>query len=191
MLHLLSGKAYLAREDFDRSLTELQLAAQADPKLPLLHYNLGVVYQRLGRLDEAQREFKQDIALEPAVAFNYDQLGAIAFKLGQNQTAESCFRAALKRDPALGTSWFGLAKIYKQEKRYPEALTAIAEANRIDGKSASAHYLRAQILLELGRTDEAKQENAAVRTLKRQSLDKLEAAINGPAYHDPQPSPPQ
>ena len=186
LLHLLRGKAYLAREDFDRALDELQTATQADPKLPLLHYNLGVVYRRKGSLGKAREEFLEDIAVDPGVAYDYDQLGTLCYLQGQADDSEHYYLDALKRDPKLGTSWFGLAKIYKDEKRYPEALKALNEAGAIDPKSASVHYLRAQILGELGRKNEAQTEMATVRRLKLENLDKLEHEISGATYHDPQ-----
>jgi tetratricopeptide (TPR) repeat protein len=186
LLHLLRGKAYLAHEDFDGALKQFKIAARADPKLPLLHYNLGVVYRRQGNLDKARQEFLDDIALEPGVAFNYDQLGAIFYQLQRDQIAARYFREALERDPKLGTSWFGLAKLYKREKRYTEALKAVDEAGSIDANSASVHYLRAQILAETGRHKEAETELAVVRRLKRETLDKLEQQVNGAKYHDPE-----
>ncbi|MDQ2843965.1 MAG: hypothetical protein M3Y72_23585, partial [Acidobacteriota bacterium] len=78
------------------------------------------------------------------------------------------------------------AKIYKREKRYPEALKAVDEARSIDAKSASVHYLRAQILTEIGHHSEAETELAVVRRLKRETLDKLEQEVNGAKYHDPE-----
>ena len=120
------------------------------------------------------------------MAYNYDQLGAVSYALEQNSVAESYFRDALKHDPKVGTSWFGLAKIYKGENRLPEALKALDQAGQIDSRSASVHYLRAQILTELGRKGEAKAEMAAVRQLKTASLDKLEQEVTGAKYHDPQ-----
>jgi tetratricopeptide (TPR) repeat protein len=186
LVHLLVGKAYLAREDFDRGLEEFEIAAKADPKLPLVHYHLGVVYRRKGDLAKALSEFRNDVALEPDVAFNYDQLGMVSYLLKQNRAAERYFLEALKHDPKLGTSWFGLAKIYKQERRYPQALKALNEADSIDAKSASVHYLRAQILAELGRKDEAHSEMTVVRRLKIESVDKIEREVSGAAYRDPQ-----
>lgn len=186
LLHLLHGKAYLAHEDFEHALEEFQTAVRLDPKLPLVHYNMGVVYRREGLVAKARDEFLLDLAMQRDVAFDYDQLGAISYGVQQDRQAESYFRQALKLNPKLGTSWFGLAKIYKQEKRYPEALEAIRQAELIDSNSASAHYLHAQTLTEMGRSEEAKDELATVRRLKRESLDKLEQQVSGPSYHDPE-----
>lgn len=186
LLHVLHGKADLAHEDFSGALNEFETAARQDAKLPLVHYNLGVVYRRQGQLEKAQEEFLRDIALAPGMAYDYDQLGAISYTLQRNQSAESYFRDALKLNPKLGTSWFGLAKVYKQEKRYPQALNAIEQAFVIDPNSGSAHYLRAQILIEMGRNKEAQDELSVVRRVKRESLDKLQQALNGPGYRDPE-----
>jgi tetratricopeptide (TPR) repeat protein len=185
LLHLVLGKAYLARGDLSDALRELQIAAQGDPKLSMVHYNLGVAYRGLGNLDKARQEFLADIAIEPQVAFSYDQLGSILY-IGQQETAaETYFRDAVARDPKLGTSWFGLAKIYKGEKRYADALRALDQAAAIDSKSSSVHYLRAQILAETGHRSESETELAIVRRLKDETRDKLEEEITGTTYHDP------
>ena len=184
LLHLLRGKAYLAHEDFTRALEEFESANQMDGRLPLLHYNMGVIYRRQGNTDKARLEFETDIGLEPLVAFNYDQLGAMSFALQEDKKAEYYFTQALKLDARLGTSWFGLAKIYKKEKRYSEALKALSNALAIDSQSASAHYLKSQILSETGQTQEAKTELAAVRRIKSDSRDKLEVQLERGGYRD-------
>lgn len=185
-LHLFLGKAYLAREQNYKAIEELQRAEQADPKLPFVHYNLGAAYRGNGDLAKAKAEFLKDAAVEPDVAYNYEQLGIICQSLDQKQDAKLYFQRALKLDRRLGTSWYGLAKMYKEEKRYPEALKALHEAGTLDAKSASVHYLRAQILTQLGRPSEARAELATVRKLQRETADELEQKITGRVYHDPQ-----
>jgi tetratricopeptide (TPR) repeat protein len=184
-VHLLLGKAYIAHEDYPNALAELQKASDADEKLPMVHYNLGIVYRHQGELDKARAEFLKDVALEPNVAFNYDQLGLLAIADGKDHQAEGYFLEAVKRDPKLGTSWFGLAKTYKQEKQYTAALDALQHAGAIDPASASVHYLRAQVLAAQGRKQAAQLEFAAVQKLKKDNIDKLEREITGTKYRDP------
>jgi tetratricopeptide (TPR) repeat protein len=186
IVHLLLGKAYLAHAEYDRALTELQTAENADAKLPLLHYNLGMVYRHNGEIEKAKAEFLRDVALEPGVAFNYDQLGLLASSAGNDHDAESYFADAVKRDRRLGTSWFGLAKTYRQERRYAESLKALDEAGALDPKSASVHYLRSQVLAAQGRKNEAQAELAVVQKLKKETVDKLEEEISGAKYRDPE-----
>jgi Flp pilus assembly protein TadD len=184
LLDLLQGKSDLAHDDYGKALTELQKAAAADPTLPMVHYNLGVVYRRMGETEKARAEFLRDTAVEPNVAFNYDQLGLLASAADQEHEAEGYFLDAVKHDHTLGTSWFGLAKIYKQQKRYGEAMHALGEAGGLDPQSASVHYLRAQVLAAEGRRDQAEAEFATVQQLKKATVDQLEREISGPKYKD-------
>lgn len=193
-LHLLLGKGYLSRHQEDQAIAEMQLAAQADDKLPYVHYYLGLAYRQKRNLEKAKEEFSHDLALhsgapassDNAVAYDYDQLGIVAYLQQQNQAAQHDFEEAVKREPGIGTSWYGLAKIYREQGRYNEALKAIEHAMAIDPNSASVHYLRSQILTQLGRKEEAQTDLAAVRRLQHESLDQLEKQIQGGKYHDPQ-----
>ncbi len=184
VVHLLLGKTYVAHGDYEHALTELQTALKGDAKLPMLHYHLGLVYRHNGEMEKARAEFLEDAALEPEVAFNYDQLGLLAGLDGNGHDAEGYFLKAVKRDALLGTSWFGLAKIYRQEKRYSEALRALDQAGAIDTQSASVHYLRAQVLVALGRKAESQRELAAVERLHKDTVDRLEQEISGASYRD-------
>ena len=145
---------------------------------------MGLVYRHDGEPEKARAEFLEDAALEPSVAFNYDQLGLLANAEGKDKEASSYFERAVKEDARLGTSWFGLAKIYRAEKRYAEALRALDKAGAIDAKSASVHYLRAEVLGAMGRRDEAQKEMAEVQRLKKEGVDQLEREISGATYRD-------
>lgn len=66
----LMGKAALNNGDNDKALTELQAAASADPKLPFVHYNLGLAYLNKQDYEHAGEEFRQDLANEPSMLFS-------------------------------------------------------------------------------------------------------------------------
>jgi len=52
--HLLMGKAHLNREEYDEAVRELEAAATADPKLPFVHFNLGLAYMHKQQFEEAR-----------------------------------------------------------------------------------------------------------------------------------------
>ena len=185
-LHLFLGRAFLSRGQDHQALVELGQAEKLGPRLPFLHYNLGLVYKRQHDFEKARREFLKDRDIEPDVAYNYDELGTVSAALGDDPAAERYFREAVRQDARLGTSWYGLAKIHKQRKDYCEALTALEAAGKIDPDSVSLHYLRAQVLLAIGKKADAREELATVRKLQKQTTDKLELAISGGHYRDPQ-----
>ena len=131
-LHLLQGKAHINREEYDDAIKELELAAKANPKLPFVHFNLGIAYYKKQELARAKEEFLKDAALEPDVAYNYDQLGLVNSLLGNTQEAESNLRKALRLDPSLASARYQLAQIYQREGKYAQALAEIDTALRRD-----------------------------------------------------------
>jgi Flp pilus assembly protein TadD len=185
-LHLHLGRAFLARGHDLQARAELEQAEKLSPDLPFLHYNLGLVYKRQHDFEKARREFLKDRDLEPDVAYDYNELGTVSAALGNDKAAERYFLEAVRRDARLETSWYGLAKIHKQRNQYGEALSALEAAGKIDPQSASVHYLRAQVLLAMGRKAEAREELATVRELQKNTTDKLERAISGEHSRDPQ-----
>ena len=120
------------------------------------------------------------------VAYSYEELGNVCLGLDQNEEARRYFERALERNSKLPASWYGLAKIDRADKRYPDALKALDEAKALAPQSVSVHYLRAQTLMQLGRKAEAETEFAAVRRLQQEKLDNLERQIMGTRYQDPQ-----
>ena len=81
-----------------------------------------------------------------------------------DRNAEKSYREALRRDPRLVNSQLGLAKIYQRQEKYAAALVEIEAAGRLDPERTDIHYVHGQILLHLGRKEEARKElEAAVR----------------------------
>jgi len=184
--HLIIGKAHVGAGMYERAMEEFQQAARADPKLPLVHYFLGTEYRRQNDFEQAKREFLKDIAIAPDVAYDYDELGAVCYALNQIPEAERYFREALRLDPGLGTSDYGMAKIYKQQGKYAQALDALDAAAAIDRQSSSVYYLRGQILFAMGRRPEAKLQFDEAARLKQATRDELERKISGQHPSDPQ-----
>jgi tetratricopeptide (TPR) repeat protein len=162
--HLFMGKAHLNREEYDMALADFLAAARTNPKLTFVHFNLGLTYLKKQDYEHARDEFLKDVALEPDLALNYDELGDVYSLLQQDNEAEKSYREALQRDPRLVNSYVGLTKIYQREAKYPQALTAIDSAGKLDAGRTDIHYLRGQVLVHLGRKEEGKKElEASVR----------------------------
>ena len=162
--HLFMGKAHLNLEQYDLALADFQAAEKANPKLTFVHFNLGLTYLKKQDYEHARDEFLKDAAVEPDLAFNYDELGDVYAQMQQYRDAERVYREALRRDPRLLNSYVGLAKVYQRMQNYQKALIAIDSAGKLDPVRTDIHYLRGQILLQLGRKEEGKKElEASVR----------------------------
>ena len=162
--HLFMGKAHLNLEQYDMALADFQAAAEANPKLTFVHFNMGLAYLKKQDYEHARDEFLKDAAVEPELPFNYDQLGDVYSLMQQDSNAEKSYRQALQRDPRLVNSYVGLAKAYQRQQKYPQALTAIDSAGKLDSGRTDIHYVRGQILIHMGRKEEGRKElEASVR----------------------------
>lgn len=155
---LFVGKYHLNLNQYDEALAEFQRAAEADPKLPFVHFNLGFTYLKKHDYSQARDEFLKDAAVEPDLALNYDELGDVYWLMQEDQNAEKSYREALRRNARLVNSHLGLAKIYQRQGKYALALVEINAAEKIDSLRPDVHYLRGRVLLQMGRKEEAKKE---------------------------------
>jgi tetratricopeptide (TPR) repeat protein len=156
--HLFMGKAHLNLQQYDLALADFQAAAEANPTLTFVHFNLGLTYLKQQDYEHARDEFLKDAAVEPDLALNYDELGDVYSLLQQDGNAEKTYREALRLDPRLLNSYVGLAKTYQREEKYPQALSAIDAAARLDRGRTDIHYVRGQLLIHLGRKEEGRKE---------------------------------
>lgn len=156
--HLFAGKYYLNRDEYEPAITEFEAAAKQDPKLPFVHFNLGMAHMKKQEYTQAREEFEKDAALEPDMALNYEEIGNSYWLTQEDAKAEKSYREALHRDPRLVNSMLGLAKIYQKQQKYSAALAEVDAALKVDPERTDAHYLRAQALQRLGRSAEAKRE---------------------------------
>ncbi len=184
--HLFMGRAWLLRQRDADALRELREAARLNPKLPFVHYSMGVIYASGGDYLHAKNEFLMDTQNEPDFALNYQELGTACSRLGQQADAETFFNKAANLNPSLASTYIGLAKLYKADHRLGKALAVLDKANKLDGQSASLHYLRAQTLAQLNRKEEANTEFAISARLRRSTRDRLEEQVSSRSSLDAQ-----
>lgn len=165
--HLFVGKYYLNQGQFDSALREFQMAAEANPKLAFIHFNMGLAYRKKQDYEHARVEFLADAAVEPDLALNYDQLGDLDWLVQNDANAEKNYLEALRRDPRLVNSRLGLAKIYQRAQKLSLALREADDGEKIDPDRPDVHYVRGQILARLGRKDEGKKELEAARQMEQ------------------------
>ncbi|MGD1077725.1 MAG: tetratricopeptide repeat protein [Candidatus Sulfotelmatobacter sp.] len=182
------GKYYLNLEQYDSALTEFQAAAEADPKLPFVHFNLGLTYLKKQDYPRACEEFLKDAAVEPDLALNYDELGNAYWLMQDDNNAEKSYREALRRDPRLVDSHLGLAKIYQRQQKFAPALGELDAAVKLDPARPDLHYVRGQVLLRLGHKEEARKElEASMRIEHRAAQQKQTETVPSPELlQDPQ-----
>jgi tetratricopeptide (TPR) repeat protein len=183
---MIIGKSHLNRGEYDDAVRELEAAAQAGPKLPLVHYYLGMTYVRKQDYERARDEFQKDLALEPDAAFTWEQLGKVESILQKEGEAAKDFGRAVKLDPGLVESRMGLAKIVERKGEYPAALAQLDEIIRLDKNNASARYLRGQVLLRMGHEKEGREELAAATKMLNDKRAARQKELEGETVPSPE-----
>ena len=80
----------------DRSkVDQFKQLIEMEPNDPVLHYGLGMEYQRLGDFVAAAEEFRRTTELKPDYSAAYRELGKALEKLGQNQEAVRTYRKGI------------------------------------------------------------------------------------------------
>jgi Flp pilus assembly protein TadD len=89
-------------------------------------------------------------------------------------------------------SLFGLAKIYMQQEKYREALSAIDLAVRLSPNNQSVHFVRGQVLARLGRREEAQAEFDTAKKMVNADLGKRRESLSDQRVPNPElAQPPQ
>lgn len=139
------GIAYLEQGQMARAKSKLLHAEQLAPKMPAVHYALGMYYAQIQEYEAAEVAYRKSIALDKESGEAHNNFGAFLCKLGRYEEAEVEFLKALA------------------DRNYPhtaDALENLGLCSRAAGnKEAARHYFeravkqdpnRMQATLELG-----------------------------------------
>jgi len=119
---------------------------------------LGVIYEYVGRLDEAEKEYREAIRINPDFAKARSNLGNLLADLGGYEEAEEKYREAIRIDPKLSKAHNNLGILLYNLKRYEEAEEEYREAIRINPDDAAAHNNLGVLLRDLERYEESERE---------------------------------
>jgi tetratricopeptide (TPR) repeat protein len=156
-LHVLRADAYAtllqspdaaAKKDAEANVAnELNLAADwfnkaitAKPDYAAAHYDLGLVYERQGKVKDAVGKLEQVLAANPqdvGVAF---QLATLYYRAGDKTSSRTLFEQIVQMVPDYANARWLLSAIYEEEGRYDDAIAqveAVQKANPGDQNVAA------------------------------------------------------
>jgi tetratricopeptide (TPR) repeat protein len=82
---------------------------------------LAVIYEYLGRLDEAEKECREAIRIDPDSAVAHYNLGSLLNNKGREEDAEAEYRGALRINPDYGDAHYNLGVLLKDMGRKEDA----------------------------------------------------------------------
>jgi len=106
----------LARNDlWSDPVRFMKDVVKKSPRKSRPHNNLGILYLRHDRLDQAENEFKQAIILNPNYAPGYQNLGNVLFSRGEYEGAKQMFEKTISLKTKLAEPHLYLGHLYRNE----------------------------------------------------------------------------
>lgn len=102
---------------FELGLVHLKSAASQMPNSPMIYTNLGHVYLKLGKLDQAVNSYQKSLELNPQAPENLFNLGVIYQKQGELQKAATCLENSLEIKPDFPSAYALLGRIHQELQR--------------------------------------------------------------------------
>jgi tetratricopeptide (TPR) repeat protein len=169
-MHLILAQALESQDNFPGAIAQYRKALEIDPQLPGVHFGLGQMLLANSTDEparqEAEREFKLDLAADPTNANGDYMLGEIEWLRSKPQEALEHYTHALLLRPGFVDAHIGAGKALTSLGRPDEALRHLLEAVRLDPQNEVAHYRLSQAYRKLGRLQDAERESAAFQKMR-------------------------
>ncbi len=135
--HLLGVIAFQA-ENYERAVSLIVEAIRVEPNVAPYYFNLAVVYEAIGQLQDAADCYQRGMAIDPDNLPIRGHLVALCIQLGQPDTALQLVRHGLSASPAWaeGRRMMGDLLLFKSQNS--EAVTHYREAVRLEPGDAKA-----------------------------------------------------
>ena len=143
------------RGAYQHTLEEYIAVQRQDADWPSANANLGNLYSRLGRVDEAVAAYRQALKLDPQFALAWVNLADTWRSQGREKEAEATLREGLARLPRSADLLhaLGLTQVRKGDKA--AALISLAQAAKLAPERSRYTYVWAVALHSNGRSSEA------------------------------------
>jgi tetratricopeptide (TPR) repeat protein len=163
---LLTAQMMVRAEMDEMAHAELTVALAQDPRLPHAHFLLGQTALFRGRLDEATALFKKELEVSPGNAMAFYMLGDAYTRQRRWDDALFALQRSVWLNPFFSGPFVLMGKAYQAKGDRVAAEGMLRRALGYDPNNKAAHYLLAQLLQQLGRTEEARKEFEAAQRLQ-------------------------
>ena len=135
-----------------RALKEYVDSLQQDADWPTANVNLGNLYMRQGRSDEAIAAYRRALTLDPRFAGAYVNLADAYRQLGRDNDGEKLLRSGLSLLPRAADLHYALGLLLVRKKDNTAGLRELALAAKLDPDNARYAYVYAVGLHSTGKT---------------------------------------
>lgn len=125
------------------------------PAKPLPHNNLGLAYERSGRIADAFREYGNALKADHNYVEAYNNLGSLYERSGYTDAALRTYVAGIAKHPDNATLYYNLGVLHERLGNLDEAARTYQHAIKLNAKFAEAHNNLGVIYLRKGMFDKA------------------------------------
>ena len=127
------GLAHFALQHWDESEKYYRDAIRLEPRLPVAHYNLGILLQHKRDFSAARRAFESALVHQPRFPEALNNLGNVLLALRDAAGAEKCYRQTIEMRPAFPNAHHALGLMMMRQSRYSDALEYLRAAVEHNG----------------------------------------------------------
>ena len=157
LLASFDGDAEKAIKSLERSIRSLEEIGNKE-ELARDMNKLAVIYEYVGRLDEAEKEYREALRIYPDFAKAHNNLGVLLGNKGREEDAEAEYREAIRIKPDFAKAHYNLGILLNEMGRKEDAEAEYREALRINPDDAKAHNNLGVLLVDRGRKEDAEAE---------------------------------
>jgi tetratricopeptide (TPR) repeat protein len=179
---LIQAESAIEKQDYTTAEPLLKKVVASDPTNYAAWFDLGFLYNALGKTDDSIAAYRKSVAAKPGVFESNLNLGLMLVKAGQ-PGAEQFLLAATKLKPTAhvqegqARAWLSLGHVL--ETTNPSgALEAFAQAAHLDPKDPEPHLSAGPLLEAQNRFADAEQEYKQAFSLDPSSTDALTGMAN-------------
>jgi tetratricopeptide (TPR) repeat protein len=154
--YLLNAQFMIRQEFEEMAARELARAVQLDPRLPQVHYLIGMQAIFRNDLDKGIEEMEREIALNPDFAMAYYKLGDAYTRREDWDRAIPCLERSVWLNPDYSGPYILLGKAYFKKNDLGSAEGMLRRALKLDPANYQAHYMLGQVLVQAGKTEEGR-----------------------------------
>lgn len=153
--NLATPKLHGSASDLEVAISHLRESLRINPLDAEAHNNMGGVYQRLGRYEDALKEHEEALRLNPHLVEARYNMGVCLQALNRLDDARMQYVEAVRTQPDYAMAHYNLATTLTAMGHLDQAATAFKEAIRLTPEFAAAHDGLGFVLLQTGQIPDA------------------------------------
>ena len=163
--YLIFGSLRLAGKEFADAIKDFSAAVSLNPRLPLLHSQLGNAYFYSGDREQAKKEFTEELEINPR-DFNANyRLGRLLREDGNVVDAAARLQTALQLRPDDTSTLYEKAQLLQSQSKTEMAVDCLEHVVRQAPDFTPAHVLLARLYYKLKRPGDAERERSIIARL--------------------------